>query len=131
MPIRRRSLLGTGTAPAGAPASHVIAAPQAPACLFGRLLLGDVICREFAVSQRPTVPDHPPLDVFASDITCRDDAPVSVNALFYLKGVAPPEITVGHLYRGIVPFVILQLLGVAVIVGFPELVTWLPSVAYR
>ncbi len=57
--------------------------------------------------------------------------PVSVNAPFYLKGVALPEITVGHLYRGIVPFVIRQLLGVGVIAGFPERVTWLPGVAYR
>lgn len=52
-------------------------------------------------------------------------------ALFYLKGVAPPEITVGHLYRGIIPFVVLQLLALSVIVAFPALVTWLPSVAFR
>ena len=51
-------------------------------------------------------------------------------ALFYLKGVAPPEIEVGHLYRGIIPFVILQLLGLAAVFAWPELVTWLPEVAY-
>ena len=52
-------------------------------------------------------------------------------ALFYLKGVAPPEIRLGHLYRGIVPFVLLQLLGLAVLFAFPRLVTWLPEVAWR
>lgn len=51
-------------------------------------------------------------------------------ALFYLKGVAPPEIELRHLYRGIVPFVALQLVGLAALFLWPELVTWLPSVAY-
>ncbi len=51
-------------------------------------------------------------------------------ALFYLKGVAPPEIEVGHLYRGIIPFVILQLRGLAAVCAWPELVAWLPEVAY-
>jgi tripartite ATP-independent transporter DctM subunit len=52
-------------------------------------------------------------------------------ALFYLKGVAPPAIRLGHLYRGVVPFVLLQLLGLAVLFAFPRLVTWLPEVAWR
>ncbi len=47
-------------------------------------------------------------------------------SLFYLKGVAPPTITTGHIYRGIIPFVILQLCGLLVIVFFPSLATWLP-----
>jgi len=51
-------------------------------------------------------------------------------ALFYLKGVAPPSIRLAHLYRGIVPFVALQLLGLAAIFLWPQLVTWLPSVAF-
>ncbi|NJB85297.1 tripartite ATP-independent transporter DctM subunit [Lewinella marina] len=41
-------------------------------------------------------------------------------ALFYLKGVAPPEVTTGHLYRGIVPFLIIQIILLAVVVFFPE-----------
>jgi len=49
-------------------------------------------------------------------------------ALFYLKGVAPPEVTTGHLYRGIIPFVGLQLIGLTLVISFPKLVTWLPSV---
>jgi tripartite ATP-independent transporter DctM subunit len=51
-------------------------------------------------------------------------------ALFYLKGVCPKEITLWHIYRGVIPFVILQLVGLAIVFFFPELATWLPSVAY-
>ncbi|MDH3639038.1 MAG: TRAP transporter large permease subunit [Gammaproteobacteria bacterium] len=52
-------------------------------------------------------------------------------ALFYLKGVCPPEISLTDIYRGVIPFIILQLIGLAIVISFPELVTWLPSVAYR
>lgn len=48
-------------------------------------------------------------------------------ALFYLKGVAPPEVKTSHLYRGIMPFVFIQLLLIAAVVFFPEIVTWLPQ----
>ncbi|MCP9235336.1 TRAP transporter large permease subunit [Lewinella sp. JB7] len=41
-------------------------------------------------------------------------------ALFYLKGVAPPEVTTAHLYRGIIPFLIIQVLLLAVVVFYPE-----------
>jgi tripartite ATP-independent transporter DctM subunit len=41
-------------------------------------------------------------------------------ALFYLKGVAPPEVTTGHLYRGIIPFLIIQVVLLGVVVFFPE-----------
>ncbi len=51
-------------------------------------------------------------------------------ALFYVKGVAPPEIDVRTLYVGILPFVGLQLLGLAFIFIWPDLVTWLPARAY-
>jgi tripartite ATP-independent transporter DctM subunit len=51
-------------------------------------------------------------------------------ALFYVKGVAPPEIDVRTLYVGILPFVGLQLLGLAILFAWPALVTWLPAVAY-
>ncbi len=51
-------------------------------------------------------------------------------ALFYLKGVCPPSITIRHLYWGVVPFIIIQLIGLSLVAIFPELVTWLPSVAY-
>ncbi len=51
-------------------------------------------------------------------------------ALFYVKGVAPPEIDIRALYVGILPFVGLQLLGLALIFSWPELATWLPERAY-
>ncbi len=51
-------------------------------------------------------------------------------ALFYLKGVCPPDIKLGDIYRGIIPFVVLQLLGLAMVFAWPHLATWLPSVAY-
>jgi tripartite ATP-independent transporter DctM subunit len=52
-------------------------------------------------------------------------------SLFYLKGIVPKEVTLGDIYRGIIPFVIIQILGVAIISIWPELVTWLPAVAYK
>ena len=51
-------------------------------------------------------------------------------ALFYLKGVCPPGVTIGHIYKGVVPFVALQILGLIIVFKFPSLVTWLPAVAY-
>ncbi len=50
-------------------------------------------------------------------------------ALFYLKGVAPPEVKTRDIYRGIVPFIALQLIALLLIILFPRLVTWLPSLA--
>jgi tripartite ATP-independent transporter DctM subunit len=49
-------------------------------------------------------------------------------ALFYLRGIAPPEVTITEIYRGIVPFVLIQLAGLALCIAFPALVLWLPSV---
>ena len=46
-------------------------------------------------------------------------------ALFYLKGVAPPEVTTQHLYRGIVPYIIIQLVFLSLVIAFPEMVMWL------
>ena len=51
-------------------------------------------------------------------------------ALFYLKGVCPPGVTIIDIYKGVIPFVLLQLLGLFIVFEFPWLVTWLPSVAY-
>lgn len=51
-------------------------------------------------------------------------------SLFYLKAVTPPEITTGHLYRGVIPFVLFQLIGLAIIVFFPQLATWLPNLVF-
>ena len=51
-------------------------------------------------------------------------------SLFYLKAVTPPEVTTGHLYRGIIPFVLVQIIGLAIVVFFPKLATWLPRLVY-
>jgi len=52
-------------------------------------------------------------------------------ALFYLKGVCPPGVTLIDIYRGVIPFIILQLVALALVFLFPELVTWLPSKVYQ
>lgn len=51
-------------------------------------------------------------------------------AIFYLKGVAPEGIDVRTIYRGVVPFILLQLLGLILIFIWKPLVTWLPAQAY-
>jgi tripartite ATP-independent transporter DctM subunit len=48
-------------------------------------------------------------------------------ALFFLKGVAPPEITTGEIYRGIIPFVLLQILALVLVFFFPGLALWMPK----
>ena len=51
-------------------------------------------------------------------------------SLFYMKGVAPRGITIKNIYKGIIPFVFLQVVAVAIVFNFPKIVTWLPQVAY-
>ena len=51
-------------------------------------------------------------------------------ALFYFAGVAPPGYTMMHIYRGIIPFVILQIIGLLVIGVFPQLTTYLPDLFF-
>ena len=48
-------------------------------------------------------------------------------ALFYFKGVAPPEIGIGNIYRGIMPFVVLQVIGLILMILFPDIILWLPN----
>ena len=48
-------------------------------------------------------------------------------ALFFLRGVAPPQITTRHIYAGVLPFVGLQLLGIVLVFFFPPIATWLPK----
>jgi tripartite ATP-independent transporter DctM subunit len=47
--------------------------------------------------------------------------------LFYLQGVVPPSVKTGDIYRGVTPFVILQVIGLGLVMAFPALATWLPS----
>jgi tripartite ATP-independent transporter DctM subunit len=51
-------------------------------------------------------------------------------SLFYLKAVTPPEVTTGHIYRGIIPFVFFQLIGLGIVVFIPKLATWLPRLVF-
>lgn len=48
-------------------------------------------------------------------------------ALFYLRGVAPKEVTTGHIYKGIIPFVLIQVVGLGILWYFPSIVTILPA----
>jgi len=51
-------------------------------------------------------------------------------AIFYLKGVAPEGVDVTTIYRGVVPFIVLQLIGLLILFNWEPLVTWLPAQAY-
>jgi tripartite ATP-independent transporter DctM subunit len=52
-------------------------------------------------------------------------------ALFYLRGVAPPEVTTGHIYRGIIPFVSIQLIGMLLVIFYPPMALWLPKLVFK
>lgn len=51
-------------------------------------------------------------------------------ALFYLRGVAPPEVSTAQIYRGVMPFIAIQLFALLLIAIFPALATWLPGQIY-
>jgi len=51
-------------------------------------------------------------------------------AIFYIKGVCPPEIDVTDIYKGVAPYIGLQVFGLMIVFAWPGIVTWLPSVAY-
>jgi tripartite ATP-independent transporter DctM subunit len=54
--------------------------------------------------------------------------PPMAGAIFYFRAIAPPEITLRHMYRGVMPFIGLHFVVLALIVAFPSLALWLPSV---
>jgi TRAP-type mannitol/chloroaromatic compound transport system permease large subunit len=51
-------------------------------------------------------------------------------AIFFLQGVAPKECTLMDTYKGVIPFVILQVTGLALVTIWPQLAVWLPAIAY-
>jgi tripartite ATP-independent transporter DctM subunit len=51
-------------------------------------------------------------------------------ALFYLRSVLPEGLTTAHIYRGVIPFVLLQIVGLVIVALYPPLATWLPSVVF-
>ena len=50
--------------------------------------------------------------------------------LFYLKGVAPPDITMGDIYRSIIPFVLLEAVGLVIMMVYPQIILWLPNLIF-
>ena len=52
-------------------------------------------------------------------------------ALFYFRGVAPSQVTTGQIYRGIIPFVIIQIIGLMLVAFYPEVATWLPRFVFN
>lgn len=53
--------------------------------------------------------------------------PPMAPAIFYLRGIAPPSITLLDMYKGVVPFIVLQAVSLALIIAFPQTVLWLPT----
>jgi TRAP-type mannitol/chloroaromatic compound transport system permease large subunit len=51
-------------------------------------------------------------------------------ALFYLRGVAPQSLPTGEIYRGAIPFVLIQLMALGMVAAMPQLATWLPEIVY-
>ncbi len=51
-------------------------------------------------------------------------------ALFYLRGVAPAEVSTGQIYKGVMPFILIQISMLALLAFWPQLATWLPGIVY-
>lgn len=66
--------------------------------------------------------------LFATNLQISFLSPPFGYALFYLKGVAPPEISTVDIWKSIIPFVGLQVLGVITVMVFPEIILWLPKI---
>jgi len=56
--------------------------------------------------------------------------PPFAYAIFYLRGIAPPEVTIAHIYRGVIPFVLLQWTGLILCIFFPQIILWLPNLMF-
>jgi tripartite ATP-independent transporter DctM subunit len=57
--------------------------------------------------------------------------PPFAYSIFYLKGITPPEVTTVHIYKGVFPFVGLQIIGLGLCIVFPKLITFLPSLMIK
>jgi len=68
--------------------------------------------------------------MFAMNLQTSFMTPPFGPSLFYLKSVSPPEVKTTDLYRGIIPFVVIQLIVLGMIAAWPQLVTWLPGIVY-
>jgi TRAP-type mannitol/chloroaromatic compound transport system permease large subunit len=54
-------------------------------------------------------------------------SPPMAPAIFYLKSIVPPEVTMQEMFHGVIPYLILQLTGIALVALFPQIALWLPS----
>ncbi len=57
--------------------------------------------------------------------------PPMAPAIFYLRGISPPEIRLGHMYAGVMPFIALEIIALAVVMMWPDLALWLPEQMLR
>ena len=57
--------------------------------------------------------------------------PPMAPAIFYLRGISPPEITLIHMYKGVIPFILLHMVVLAFVLFFPDLALWLPTILFR
>ena len=56
--------------------------------------------------------------------------PPMAPAIFYLRGISPPEITLGDMYRGVIPFIVIELIVLGLVYFFPALALWLPELVF-
>jgi tripartite ATP-independent transporter DctM subunit len=68
--------------------------------------------------------------LFAMNLQTSFLTPPLGPTLFYLQGVVPPSVKTSDIYRGVTPFVILQVIGLGLVMAFPALATWLPGVLF-
>ncbi len=57
--------------------------------------------------------------------------PPMAPAIFYLRGISPPEITLMHMYKGVIPFIVLHMVVLAFVLSIPSLALWLPTILFR
>ena len=69
--------------------------------------------------------------IFIVNIQIAYQSPPFGFVLFWLKGIVPPDITMGDIYRSTLPFVILKIIGLALVMIFPQIGTWLPSMMIK
>ena len=53
--------------------------------------------------------------------------PPMAQAIFYLRGVAPPAITLRHMCAGVIPFIVIQIIALVIVAAFPQTALWLPN----
>jgi TRAP-type mannitol/chloroaromatic compound transport system permease large subunit len=58
-------------------------------------------------------------------------SPPMAMAAYYLKGVAPPQVTLAHIFMGMIPFMLIQLGAVFALAFFPQIALWLPQMFYQ